>query len=634
MKNRLLAFQVFALTTIVVAALFLWQGNKGFNLWDEGFLWYGVQRVIQGEVPIRDFMAYDPGRYYLSAALMAIWGDSGIMALRGAAAIFQGIGLLVGLWLIASAAKTKNLFFFLLLSSLTLVVWMFPYYKVVDHSASILLICALTYLVQSPTQKRYFLLGLCIGLAAFLGRNHAVYGVLGSVGVMLWLNIKRVDGPELMKGFALWSAGVIVGFLPVLLMLWFVPGFAVTFWEGIRLMFEIKATNQPLPVPWPWAVDFNAPFVQVIQKILLGLFFLATVIFGVLSIGFVTWQKYRNKPASPALVAAAFLALPYAHYAYSRADFYHLALGIFPLMVGGLVVLAVQPPKIKWPLAFLLCASSLWSMYAYYPGWQCDVGKQCVSIEVSNNSLQVDPGVASDVKLLRELATQYASGGQNFIAAPFWPGAYSLLDRKSPMWEVYALFPRSEAFEQTEIERIGKAKPGFILVFDHALDGQDEWRFKNTHPLIYRYIVTNFKKLDEASNSAYQIYASQDNPGLEYKPLYIERNNVYSARAEACWRKLKIINWGPQSTTLGVVPNPQPGGSAGIWIQVSGDAEIGEVQVMFDGQPAKSTSAAPGLITAAISVDSFASLGAKKISIKQTATKSIAPVGDFSVNAK
>lgn len=633
MKNKLLAFQVFALTTIVVSALFLWQGNKGFNLWDEGFLWYGVQRVMQGEVPIRDFMAYDPGRYYLSAALMAIWGDGGIIALRGASAIFQGIGLFVGLWLIATKVKERNLFF-LLLSALTLAVWMFPYYKVIDHSASILLIGALAFLVQSPTQKRYFFLGLCIGLAAFFGRNHAVYGVLGSVGVMLWLNIKRVDGPELRKGFVLWSAGVIAGFLPILSMLWFVPGFAVTFWEGIRLMFEVKATNQPLPVPWPWGVDFSLPFMEVIQKILLGLFFLAIVLFGVLSIGFVTWQKYRNMQVSPALVAASFLALPYANYAYSRADFYHLALGIFPLMVGGLVALAVQPPKIKWPLAFLLCASSVWSMYAYYPGWQCDVGKQCVSIEVSNHSLQVDPDVASDVKLLRELATQYASDGQSFIATPFWPGAYSLLDRKSPMWEIYALFSRSEAFEKTEIERIKKAKPGFALVFDHALDGQDEWRFKNTHPLIHRYIVANFKRLDDASNSAYQIYASRDNSGLEYKPLYLEKNNVYSARAEASWRKLKIINWGPQSTTLGVVPNPQPGGSAGIWIQVSGDAEIGEVQVMFDGQPAKSTSAAPGLITAAISVDSIASLGAKKISIKQAGTKSIAPVGDFNVNAR
>ena len=500
------ASSILVLSSLVVLALFLWQGHKGFSLWDEGYLWYGAQRVMLGEVPIRDFMSYDPGRYYWSAALMSLWGDDGIMALRGAAAIFQVIGLFAGLLLIARSTKDQN-FIYLLLAAVTLALWMFPYYKLFDISLSILLIGVLAFLIRNPTYNRYFFAGLCVGIIAVFGRNHGVYGVVGSLGVMAWLTIKRVDQPEFTRGFLLWAAGVTVGFTPVLLMMLLVPGFAMAFLESIRFLFEVKATNLPLPVPWPWDVAFGSISVsKTIREILIGLLFIALVVFGAFAVAWVTWQKFHKRAIPPELVAAAFLVLPYAHYAYSRASVMYLAISIFPLLVGCLVWLATQSPKIKWPLALVLCGVSVWLTLASHPGWQCRASKQCVDIEVSGSYLNVDPVTANDIDLLRKLADEYAPNGQNFITVPFWPGAYPVMGRKSPMWEIYALWPQSETFQRVEIERIKTANPGFILIYDLALDGREELRFRNTHPLIHRYILDNSELLADSPNPAYQIY--------------------------------------------------------------------------------------------------------------------------------
>ena len=157
-KNKLFPLQILIIAAFVVFILFKWQGNIIFNLWDEGFLWYGAQRVMLGEVPVRDFMSYEPGRYYWSAALMSLWGDNGIMTLRGAVAIFQVIGLFVGLLLIGRAAKKQNLFY-LLLAVITLVAWMFPNFRLFDISLSIFSIGLLTFLIQNPTTRGYFFRG-------------------------------------------------------------------------------------------------------------------------------------------------------------------------------------------------------------------------------------------------------------------------------------------------------------------------------------------------------------------------------------------------------------------------------------------------------------------------------------------
>ncbi len=607
-SDRRVVLPALVLSAAVVAGLFAWQGHKGFNLTDEGFLWYGVQRVMLGDVPIRDFMAYDPGRYYWSAGWMRLWGDNGVLALRGAVAIFQGIGLFVGLLLIARASRRGDLLFppsatgsqttgsqnqcaahehgckqrsrgtrliaramrgrnapgdagaqnpcplcehgpggtvgkrplecggedtaltgwragvragvgaggnvlLLLLAAGTLAAWMFPRHKFFDISLSILLIGAVAFLIERPIRRRYFLAGLCVGLAAVFGRNHGVYGVVGGVGAMAWLSLRRTEGPGLLGGLAVWGAGVTVGFLPVLAMAVLIPGFTEAFWQSIVYLFEARATNLPLPVPWPWRVDFAAlPLADAVRAVGIGLFFLAVPAFGVLVIAWAFWRRVRRAPVPAGLAAAGFLAVPYAHYAFSRADIGHLAQGVFPLLVGLLVLLAGRRAVVKSPLIVLLAGVSVWIMLPFQPGWALRPGQPSTEIVVSGSTLTVDPGMAHEVAVLRDLADRHEVENRPCLVVPYWPGAYALLECESPMWSLCALFPRPERFQEAELRRIRAADPILALVQDVAPDHRDDLRFRNTHPLIYGYLLEHYEPVPHSPLPGWLVFRAKGRP--------------------------------------------------------------------------------------------------------------------------
>jgi hypothetical protein len=507
--KKQLAFTV-GLAGFLVYFSFLWQGAIGYNLSDEGFLWYGVQRVLAGEVPLRDFMAYDPGRYYWSAALLKLTGTDGILALRAAAALFQAFGLAAALWMIMVAARGRQLAY-LVVCGVTLLLWMWPRHKLFDVTLSILLIAALSYLVRQPEARRYFITGMCVGLAAVFGRNHGIYGAVAAAGVIAWLSLRRSEGPSLLRGGTLWVLGVVVGFAPVLLMLLFVPGFSQGFWESIRLLFDAGATNLTLPIPWPWKVQWTGQATgDALRAVLIGLFFIFMLAYGVVAIAWVVRKKWRNEFVEPVLVASAFLSLPYAQYAFSRADIGHLAQNIFPLLIGCMALLAAQPHKIRWPASVLLCMASILVIFVYHPGWQARQSGQWTALQLSSDRLLADPDTVNNVALLRSLEARFAPDGRALAAMPLWPGAYASLGLRAPVWDIYPLFPRSARVEQAEIERMKQARTSVVMVLDVALDGREELRYQHTHPLTYRYLQNDFMRIDGGPSAAYQIYVAND----------------------------------------------------------------------------------------------------------------------------
>src|SRR5678815_1116157 len=165
-------FFLLALLAIVLSgAFFFTDGNVGINFADEGYLWYGMRALKAGQVPIRDFQAYDPGRYVWCALWSCLLGD-GLVSMRFGCVVFQSIGITCGL--LAARRITANRPT-LVLIALLLVQWMIPTYKVFEQSIALMAVWVAIMLTERPTIKRHFAAGLFVGIAAFMGRNHGLY---------------------------------------------------------------------------------------------------------------------------------------------------------------------------------------------------------------------------------------------------------------------------------------------------------------------------------------------------------------------------------------------------------------------------------------------------------------------------
>jgi hypothetical protein len=503
LNNHVAKWASLAILSLSMVSLFLlWQIDIGLDLADEGYLWYGTQRILLGEVPIRDFQAYDPGRYYWSALFFYLLGGNGIVELRIAEATFQVLGLFAALYVISKVEMGRTKGIYLLLASLVLLTWMFPRHKFFDISLSVFTVLALARLLESPKSIHFFLTGLYIGLIAFFGRNHGVYGVLASLGAMLWLQIKQPLSRRTIYHFFVWGLGIFVGFLPIILMCIFVPGFGTAFIDSVAWIIQSKSTNIPLPIPWPWQVEFSTGnFSIALRAFFIGMFFVSLLGVGVLGVIWVFYLRIKGKHVSPILVASIFPILPFAHHAFSRADVAHLSQSIFPLLIAALSAFPlIRRPSLRWGGVSLLLVVSVHIMILYHPGGQYLNNKPgYVGIELSNRSIQVHQRTAQVLDIIKRTYDKYQGSdiknNATFAVLPYFPGMYAIHEKKSPI-DIGLLINKGLAWEARQINQLELSRPNFIFLSNHPLDGLEERRFSNINPNLYRYIREHFSMVN------------------------------------------------------------------------------------------------------------------------------------------
>ncbi len=241
---------VVAVALMAAAVLYLGIGIQlGVKLYDEGTPVYGALRVLDGEVPYRDFWTvYPPGQLYLLAAVFSLFGVS-LMADRVIFVITVAtVALLVYLIGRRLAGVRSALLGWLLF--VVLAGWYRPFGAGMPTGLALALLGSLL-LVESgelPTARVTVASGLLVGIAALFRQDVAVYASVAHL-LMLWLRRFSAAADRTARAVVQYLAGVVAPVFIVGTCFLAVVPVAEMFQDLI--VFPVTVYPRVRGLPWP-----------------------------------------------------------------------------------------------------------------------------------------------------------------------------------------------------------------------------------------------------------------------------------------------------------------------------------------------------------------------------------------------
>ncbi len=476
-------------------------GDFDLNLLDEGFLWYGVERLLAGEVPLRDFQAYDPGRYLWCAAFTPLFG-SGILGVRAALALFQALGLFLGALACRRIVKSP---LGLVLATVVLAAWMFPRHKLFEPAIVLAALYVAVRVIESPTPRLFLGAGVFTGFLALFGRNHALYaGVsLVALGAYLVWKLRPARPARLAASYA---GGVALGSAPLLGMCLFVPGFAAALRDSLLLNLHHGA-NLALPYPWPWTIGWGnlAGLDLFATAALAGAFVLPFV---VLPLGaLVALQSPRAEVPQRALaLAATFVGATWIHHVSVRSAVPHLAQCIQPLLVLALALPACARASVArfarpaaWTLVVAATAFATLQANALLAQLGPKAQRDLVPHVVRGEELHLSRDLAGYLTVLEAVVTEHVPPGETLFLAPAQPGLYPVLAKTSPTWWIYFFWPAEAGEQRRTIDELEQSGVRWALLFtDSRLDNRADLAFRNSNPEVWQHLARHFEPVQDA----------------------------------------------------------------------------------------------------------------------------------------
>lgn len=456
--------------------------KRGISISDEGYLVYGTLELMRGFVPIRDFRAYDPGRYIYTAAVFALLGK-GYVSARLGMAFLSGIALIAIVGFVLAGSGNA------LLAGATgsaCVLWMHPRHKQVESLFCVLCPVAATALAMGIG----FWPGLIAGISLIFGLNLFVYFGAAFAFVLTSLLIQGDLGLWLIPKVV---AGTVLGIAPLIALAATLQGTLRIYWQRkVMTILSRGSANLALGKPWLWAGEV-AQFAQLSRARQLGFKGLFTVIVPISVVALVSESLGAN--SAPFVTGTAAASLAFFHHVHSRAGVNHFFQSTIPLvLLLALLIATYLPLQIGVAAVVGIAAFSLWVLWPIHHirrDWLRD-GRDTEPFTSVHDTLLLPPAMTTRLTKINTIVQAHGTAGDPLFAAPDFAGLFALVDRRSAAYDTYPIYPSTPDGQAAMLQDLKTSAPKVAVISKTTVDRRDDLRFAQNYTEVTEFIESNY----------------------------------------------------------------------------------------------------------------------------------------------
>ena len=472
--------------------------RAGIDWRDEGLLAYGAVRVMNGEIPHRDFVSLQPPlSYYISAVVFKAFGTS-LLSLRVfGLAIFVLMPLLIyaiarrfaGPILSFAAAAPACLFCLPYVGFVPFAVWQ----GITASFAAALLF------IQAILSKRPWLAlpaGLFTAASLFLRHDQAVYtavAIFVLVIVLILAHDHSVSRDTLQRALLFWLVGIAILCIPLIIIWWRIGALPEMFRQLIIFPFATYRKTSSLPFPHLLA---QRSFLDTATALLFYIPPLIQTIAALYVVRSIVRRRFHFREAVLTFLVV-WSALFYLQ-VMVRSDLTHLLITLPPFFLLAAFGWSIVRERIarKRTIDVALSVSLAIAVAAFLwilrPVLLPDISHATEQLNLPRGGVRVPQ--AAVIANLFENVQAAVPPSRSILALPYQPMFYFLSERRNPTRWNY-LWPGDQTTRDYEnlIEQAERDPPAVVL-----LSQQDA--VEKFAPIIAEYIRQHYLQTDQVGD--------------------------------------------------------------------------------------------------------------------------------------